>query len=75
MRIKIFNSFRLTIAVEDNLYWERWRPRSGFIMPISWKGKRIDIIDGLFESDKAAKLIACKHFDLLYKMYKMNRNI
>ncbi|KAM3719966.1 Protein male abnormal [Dirofilaria immitis] len=35
--------FMLTIAEEDEIYWERWRPESGFIIPIAWKGKHFNL--------------------------------
>ncbi|XGW07515.1 hypothetical protein V3C99_010576 [Haemonchus contortus] len=39
--------FLLTVAAEDELYWERWRPRAGFIRP-KW-AKDITIVDSLFK--------------------------
>lgn len=52
--------FMLTIAEEDEIYWERWRPQSGFIMPITWKGKHINIINEVFTDEKAATKLAAK---------------
>lgn len=49
---------RLTIAEEDEIYWERWRPQSGFIMPASWRGKHINIINEVFTDEKAAVQLA-----------------
>ncbi|KAL3993566.1 EGF-like domain family protein [Acanthocheilonema viteae] len=49
--------FMLTIAEEDEIYWERWRPESGFIIPISWKGKDLNVISG---ETMAVKLSAQK---------------
>ncbi|VDK27320.1 unnamed protein product [Gongylonema pulchrum] len=48
--------FLLTIAEEDEIYWERWRPQTGFIMPTSWRGKHINIIQEVFNDEKAAFL-------------------
>ncbi|KAK5982506.1 hypothetical protein GCK32_014415, partial [Trichostrongylus colubriformis] len=39
--------FLLTVAAEDELYWERWRPRTGFIRP-KW-ARDIPIVDSLFK--------------------------
>ncbi|VDK44693.1 unnamed protein product [Anisakis simplex] len=50
--------FMLTIAEEDEIYWERWRPRSGFIQPISFRGRRITIINEVFTDEKAAMRLA-----------------
>uniref|UniRef100_A0A0R3RU81 Reelin n=1 Tax=Elaeophora elaphi TaxID=1147741 RepID=A0A0R3RU81_9BILA len=48
--------FMLTIAEEDEIYWERWRPESGFIIPISWKGKHLNpISDGTMAVKLSAK--------------------
>ncbi|KAJ1363283.1 hypothetical protein KIN20_023120 [Parelaphostrongylus tenuis] len=39
--------FMLTIAVENGLYWERWRPRNGFLRPKS--APQVPLVDWLFE--------------------------
>ncbi|KHJ83882.1 reeler domain protein [Oesophagostomum dentatum] len=39
--------FMLTVATEDELYWERWRPRNGFIRPATGKEQRV--VESLFE--------------------------
>ncbi|CAJ0605303.1 unnamed protein product [Cylicocyclus nassatus] len=39
--------FMLTVAAEDELYWERWRPRNGFIRPET--GKDGHVVESLFE--------------------------
>ncbi|WKX95245.1 hypothetical protein Q1695_012027 [Nippostrongylus brasiliensis] len=39
--------FLLTVAAEDVLYWERWRPRSGFIRP-KW-AKHVKVVESLFK--------------------------
>uniref|UniRef100_A0AAF5Q4I9 EGF-like domain-containing protein n=3 Tax=Wuchereria bancrofti TaxID=6293 RepID=A0AAF5Q4I9_WUCBA len=49
--------FMLTIAEEDEIYWERWQPESGFIVPITWKRKQINLID---DKKVAVKLSAKK---------------
>uniref|UniRef100_A0A0N5B1H7 Reelin domain-containing protein n=1 Tax=Syphacia muris TaxID=451379 RepID=A0A0N5B1H7_9BILA len=46
--------FMITIAVEDEIYWERWRPRSGFILPISLREKPINIANEVFIDEKQA---------------------
>ncbi|VDN01371.1 unnamed protein product [Thelazia callipaeda] len=46
--------FMLTIAEEDEIYWERWRPESGFIMPITWKDKHLNVIKEVFTDEKTA---------------------
>ncbi|VDD93945.1 unnamed protein product [Enterobius vermicularis] len=46
--------FMLTIAVEDEIYWERWRPRAGFILPISLRDKTITIPNEVFIDEKQA---------------------
>ncbi|VDM36978.1 unnamed protein product [Toxocara canis] len=50
--------FMLTIAEEDEVYWERWRPRSGFIQPSSLRGKKITIINEVFTDEQAAMRLA-----------------
>uniref|UniRef100_A0A915AJI5 Reelin domain-containing protein n=1 Tax=Parascaris univalens TaxID=6257 RepID=A0A915AJI5_PARUN len=50
--------FMLTIAEEDEIYWERWRPRSGFIQPFSFRGKKITIINEVFTDEQAAMRLA-----------------
>uniref|UniRef100_A0A1I7XUU4 EGF-like domain-containing protein n=1 Tax=Heterorhabditis bacteriophora TaxID=37862 RepID=A0A1I7XUU4_HETBA len=42
--------FMLTVAVENTLYWERWRPRHGFIRPKYLEG--VDVIDKLFSNEE-----------------------
>ncbi|VDM18463.1 unnamed protein product, partial [Wuchereria bancrofti] len=49
----------LTIAEEDEIYWERWQPESGFIVPITWKRKQINLID---DKKVAVKLSAFSPF-------------
>ncbi|VDM54843.1 unnamed protein product [Angiostrongylus costaricensis] len=39
--------FMLTVAVENGLYWERWRPRNGFLRPKS--APRVQLVEWLFE--------------------------
>ncbi|EPB78310.1 reeler domain protein [Ancylostoma ceylanicum] len=39
--------FMLTVAAEDELYWERWRPRNGFIRPRAEKEGKV--VETLFE--------------------------
>ncbi|KJH50390.1 hypothetical protein DICVIV_03470 [Dictyocaulus viviparus] len=39
--------FLLTVAVENELYWERWRPRNGFLRSSSVP--QVPIIESLFE--------------------------
>lgn len=43
--------FLLTVAAEDVLYWERWRPRNGFIRPRSQRG--IEVNELLFKIEVA----------------------
>uniref|UniRef100_A0A1I7W3I0 EGF-like domain-containing protein n=1 Tax=Loa loa TaxID=7209 RepID=A0A1I7W3I0_LOALO len=50
--------FMLTIAEEDEIYWERWRPENGFIIPITWKEKHLNHIND--ERGVAVKLSAKK---------------
>ncbi|KHN83347.1 Protein eyes shut [Toxocara canis] len=67
--------FMLTIAEEDEVYWERWRPRSGFIQPSSLRGKKITIINEVFTDEQAAMRLAEKkrHFEeLLHTFYASN---
>ncbi|CAJ0576414.1 unnamed protein product, partial [Mesorhabditis spiculigera] len=40
--------FMLTLATENDLFWERWRPRSGFISPISKSHERSQVNERLF---------------------------
>ncbi|KAK6058087.1 hypothetical protein COOONC_04349 [Cooperia oncophora] len=39
--------FLLTVAAEDELYWERWRPRAGLIRP-RW-AKDVPVVESLFK--------------------------
>ncbi|CAG9531846.1 unnamed protein product [Cercopithifilaria johnstoni] len=49
--------FMLTIAEEDEIYWERWRPKNGFIIPITWREKHLNHISN---ETMATKLSAKK---------------
>uniref|UniRef100_A0A914WU49 Reelin domain-containing protein n=2 Tax=Plectus sambesii TaxID=2011161 RepID=A0A914WU49_9BILA len=43
--------FLMTIAQDNDVYWERWRPRSGFILPESLRNTDIRIVDTIFHND------------------------
>lgn len=49
-----YSIFRLTIASEDDVYWERWRPISGFLQPISQKDKPSKVVKEVFADEKGA---------------------
>lgn len=55
------NATRLTIAEEDGIYWERWRPESGFIIPITWKEKHLNLI--------TEKMMPAKHSGLFHNSF------
>uniref|UniRef100_A0A914EKS0 Reelin domain-containing protein n=1 Tax=Acrobeloides nanus TaxID=290746 RepID=A0A914EKS0_9BILA len=46
--------FMITIASEDDVYWERWRPYSGFLQSISQKVSPSKVIKEVFVDEKSA---------------------
>ncbi|TMS35513.1 hypothetical protein L596_002904 [Steinernema carpocapsae] len=55
--------FMVTICEENEVCWERWRPRSGLLQPHSRKfSSRSPIIDQVFTDEKVAmKIAGIKH--------------
>uniref|UniRef100_A0A914QER2 Reelin domain-containing protein n=1 Tax=Panagrolaimus davidi TaxID=227884 RepID=A0A914QER2_9BILA len=53
--------FMFTIVSENDVYWERWRPRSGFLQPIYSKQFPSEILRQVFYNEKyALKFLAGK---------------
>lgn len=53
--------FVLTIASENDVYWERWRPRGGFLQPLKNKDQPSRILKQVFYNEKyALKFLAGK---------------
>uniref|UniRef100_A0A7E4UYZ3 Reelin domain-containing protein n=1 Tax=Panagrellus redivivus TaxID=6233 RepID=A0A7E4UYZ3_PANRE len=46
--------FMLTIAAENDIYWERYRPRGGFLQPMANRGKPSQILRQVFFNEKYA---------------------
>uniref|UniRef100_A0A914Z6D9 Reelin domain-containing protein n=1 Tax=Panagrolaimus superbus TaxID=310955 RepID=A0A914Z6D9_9BILA len=53
--------FMFTIVSENDVFWERWRPRSGFLQPIYSKQFPSEILRQVFYNEKSAlKFLAGK---------------
>uniref|UniRef100_A0A1I8AK47 Reelin domain-containing protein n=1 Tax=Steinernema glaseri TaxID=37863 RepID=A0A1I8AK47_9BILA len=50
--------FMLTICEENEVCWERWRPRTGLLQPHSRKNSPQPIIEEVFTDEKAAVKLA-----------------